>query len=512
MSTLKRGFLLTGLATLLVFAVCAYSNATVTVRLSDSAGSDSFEIRNSGTISVFNVFSNGRIGIGTTTPSAMLHIIGSSTVSSTTLNIVGTVTVTGTLTATNLDVSLGTVTAAGFIGDGSRLTNLPSGGFVVTTSNFATDVDFVTVTGTMSVGSSFLVDNSGSMTASNITSTGSITSTFLRIEGNTFVVDSTGSMTAAGTATVGGLKVGSISFPNTDGTSGQVLESDGSGNIVWTTDDAGSSVFTSSNGSATTTLRVGIGTVTPSSDTSIGLTLEGTATVNGNVDVSRGTVTASGFVGDGSLLTNLPSGDSVVVTTTNFATDVDFVTITGTMSVGSSFLVDNSGSMTASNIISTGSITSTSLRIEGNTFVVDSTGSMTVAGTATVGGLKVGSISFPNTDGISGQVITTNGAGVASWATSGGDSDAWTSVDNGSASTTSRIGIGTTTPSLDTSVGLTVEGTSTVRGNIIIGTGTAFYFGDPASNNTWRVIISGADLSFERLESGAWVSKVKMNP
>ena len=64
------------------------------------------------------------------------------------------------------------------------------------------------------------------------------------------------------------------------------------------------------------------------------------------------------------------------------------------------------------------------------------------------------------------------------------------------------IGIGTTTPSsvLD------------VDGDIETGATDAFYFGDPTTDGTWRIRRDGDDLSFERLESGTWEFKMKINP
>ena len=51
---------------------------------------------------------------------------------------------------------------------------------------------------------------------------------------NTFVVDSNANVTTSGSLTAGGL-----TYPTTNGTSGQVLTSDGSGNVTWTTVSGG---------------------------------------------------------------------------------------------------------------------------------------------------------------------------------------------------------------------------------------------------------------------------------
>lgn len=38
------------------------------------------------------------------------------------------------------------------------------------------------------------------------------------------------------------------------------------------------------------------------------------------------------------------------------------------------------------------------------------------------------------------------------------------------------------------------------------------YFGDEATEGTWRIIQSGNNLSFQRLEAGVWVQKSAMTP
>lgn len=51
-----------------------------------------------------------------------------------------------------------------------------------------------------------------------------------------------------------------------------------------------------------------------------------------------------------------------------------------------------------------------------------------------------------------------------------------------------------------------------VAGDIETGSGDAFYFGDPSTDGTWRIVRNGNDLSFERRESGTYVFKMKINP
>lgn len=41
---------------------------------------------------------------------------------------------------------------------------------------------------------------------------------------------------------------------------------------------------------------------------------------------------------------------------------------------------------------------------------------------------------------------------------------------------------------------------------------TAVYFGDPDTDDSWRIIRSGNNLAFERREAGVWVEKSAVTP
>ncbi len=51
-----------------------------------------------------------------------------------------------------------------------------------------------------------------------------------------------------------------------------------------------------------------------------------------------------------------------------------------------------------------------------------------------------------------------------------------------------------------------------VAGDLELSSSGAIYWGDPNTNGSWRVLRDGNDLAIERRESGSWVTKLKINP
>lgn len=54
--------------------------------------------------------------------------------------------------------------------------------------------------------------------------------------------------------------------------------------------------------------------------------------------------------------------------------------------------------------------------------------------------------------------------------------------------------------------------TQGVAGDVVLASDGVIYLGDPNTDGTWRIIIDGTDLRFERLESSTWVPKGAFNP
>lgn len=230
-------------------------------------------------------------------------------------------------------------------------------------------------------------------------------------------------------------------LPTADGTSGQVLATNGSGTLSWTTvsggggassldglsdakfggtnftnsillgnqstgtlDDAydnvglGSSVFSALTSSFGST---GIGAESLSSltigteNTSVGA-YSMSFTTTGMRNVSVGTSSfQNNTTGDG----NVAIGYSALNTniTGNYNTAIGFQAEIGSNGLTNATAIGNSATVNASNKIQLGNSSVTSV--------------------STYGKLTTGTVTYPNTDGTSGQVLSTNGSGTLSWAT-----------------------------------------------------------------------------------------------
>lgn len=79
--------------------------------------------------------------------------------------------------------------------------------------------------------------------------------------------------------------------------------------------------------------------------------------------------------------------------------------------------------------------------------------------------------------------------------------------------TAGNVGIGTTAPSTKLDVAGTVSASALqVNGDINTTSTNAFYFGDSATEGSWRIIRSGNNLVFQRFESSVWVDKSAITP
>lgn len=300
-----------------------------------------------------------------------------------------------------------------------------------------------------------------SVASPNLTNTTAIGAGAIVSASNTIQL---GNTSVTNVKTSGKLTSGAITLPNTDGTAGQVLTTNGSGVVVWSTP----SVATSSNFVDLISNQTIAGNKSFSSDITVnGLTIgkgkgqnaQNTAVGAGALNASTANGTRNTAVGAGALqnyrgttfdnntgvgyynMIGLTTGYgntsigaetmfNVGATSNNTAIgNQSLINAAGDNNVGvgarsgdglttgtnNTFLGTQARTLSSSSTIANstalgyGAIVTTSNTIQlGNTSVTD---------VNTSGKLTTGTITLPNTDGTTGQVLTTNGSGVVAWST-----------------------------------------------------------------------------------------------
>ena len=490
-----------------------------------------------GTLTLLSVSGNANIGnIGTTgTITTTGNIIGGN------LATPGTLSVTGNTTLGNLSVTgtlnAGDITVSSISNGTSNVDIIGSGGNVTTSVNGISNVFIVTstganVTGTISTSGNSTVGNldttglitaTGNINGGNINTSGTVTASSLVSNVATgtapFTVSSTTQVAnlnvatagVAGTVTtnaqpnitsVGNLtnltSNGNVNFTNasdvslgsntivhiTGGLAGQVLSTDGSGNLDWVT-YAGSPIAgsntevqfkdTSGNLGASANFTFNKTTNTLSVTTITATTANVSGTINasniiasGNINGlnlgTGGNITASGniqgsyILGNGSQLSGLPSGTGIA----NGTSSVNVPTTNGNVVIASA-------GNTVANITGTGINVAGTLSVSGNADVgnLGTTGVITSTGNITGGNLvTVGVVSA--TGNVTGNFFIGNGSQLT-----GIDA---TSIQNGNSNVKVFANANVTISSAGnanivvvTSTGAIVNGTLSTTGNSNVG-------------------------------------------
>lgn len=285
-------------------------------------------------------------------------------------------------------------------------------------------------------------------------------------------------LTTAGT---GKINLNGLLFPSADGTANQVLKTDGAGNLSFTDVvsyiDPITFVGDDSTGTAVNageTFKIAGGTNITTAVSGDTLTITGTTAVGMT------------FVGDDSTGTLISDGETIKIAGAGGVTTAmsgDTLTITGPTGTLSNVVEDTTPELGGNLDVNSNSIVSTSA---GNIAITpDTTGSIVLDG-----------VNWPQADGTTGQLLTTNGSGQLSWVSPSG-----VGIDNVVDDLTPQLG-----GDLDVN-GQTI--TSVSNGNIVLdpnGTGSVRMDGLVITDYTIRPFLAGQDIHINKNLSGADIS------
>ena len=209
--------------------------------------------------------------------------------------------------------------------------------------------------------------------------------------------------------TNGQLTTGAVTYPNTDGTANQVLTTDGAGNATW---QAAAGISVGAVGTATAnaaSITAGVLSLSPADETNPGIVTTAAQTISG-------AKTFTDKIKMGAVTYPNTDGNADQVLTTDGVGNATWASA----AVGSSVTVGTVGAATSNGATITTGVLSLSPADGTNPGIV-TTGTQTIAGAKTfTDKIKMGVVTYPNTDGTANQVLTTDGAGNATWAAGGG--------------------------------------------------------------------------------------------
>ena len=337
-------------------------------------------------------------------------------------------------------------------------------------------------------------------TADTVTITARVASNVVPTTNNTYSLG--GPSLKWNNAYINLLNAGGLVYPTADGTSGQVLTTDGSGTLTFTTVSGGGGGVTSVNGDT------GVVTVTPASISALALA---GGTMTGNITFAAGQPTGtSATPGILSLIDNVDSSDQTVagsakaVKTAYDRGETGVTNAAAAQATADAALPLVGGTMTG-NITFNGSQAfpaplpggSTAQVQFNNAGALDGSANLVLNGTVTTAtALVAGGLTYPTADGTSGQVISTNGSGVLTFTTvsGGGGSPAGLDTqvqfnDGGSFGANANLVFNDTTNTLGvtaiSALNITAAGTLNVLGGVTLGdanTDTITFTGRANSN------------------------------
>jgi hypothetical protein len=390
---------------------------------------------------------------------------GAATLSGNTLNIpsvsstVNAGSISGTVAVANGGTGATTLSSGALLkGNGTNAITTatagtdyvaPSGTFYIGTTQVTLNRSTAsqTLTGTSIDGNAATATLSGNITATTNTTLTSLAS--LNTVGT--ITSGTISLTT-NISTTGTLKAGTITYPNTAGTNGYYLKTDGTGTASWAAVSSGGVPYTGATGAVNLgaydltvqtvnglTLGNGSGThntivggSSPNrtfnsvqSNTAIGYNTISSASPGSNntavgawslVDNNNGT--ENSVLGSGAMQRNLGGKENTAI---GYFAMQNNLTGSGNTALGykAGFSSDNT---TINNATAIGYQAKVAVSNTIQLGADGTNGTTAITNVKTSGTITAGAVTYPKTDGANGQVLTTNGAGTLSWitASSGG--------------------------------------------------------------------------------------------
>jgi hypothetical protein len=275
-------------------------------------------------------------------------------------------------------------------------------------------------------------------TTEGVTITGSTGNNNLQVDGDALVI--------------GGLTAGGLSYPEVTGTAGQLLTSDGAGNVVWGSSSGGAgialtdlSVTTNAAGTAALSYNniSGVFTYTPPdlsgyltsyTETDPVFSISPAASIstnqinNWNSAYSWGDHSAQGYLTTADLTAGgylTAEADTLQTVTDRGATSSNSITLSSTLYLNSELHVGNSAFRIIPNTPSAGTHTIGAVSgLGGIVFrcgqgssisFTNENGTNTFASISASGGLTAGGLTYPTSNGTAGQVLSSDGAGNVVW-------------------------------------------------------------------------------------------------
>ncbi|MEI8142322.1 MAG: hypothetical protein WCG90_05605 [Chitinophagia bacterium] len=277
-----------------------------------------------------------------------------------------------------------------------------------TTGNYNTAIGYMANVGSNNLENATAVGNSAIVTASNTIQLGNANVTNVKTNGT--------------------LTAGAVTYPNTHGNSGQVLSTTGTGTLTWATASVPADASTSSTGMIQLSGDLGGTALSPTVNSVGGIS----SSTIGNFDSRINTVSNS-VTSNTSSITSLNTSVNAA-TNTNTVNTIVKRDASGNFSAGTITAALLGNASTATTSTTAGNITATSNSTLVSISTLSAVGTIT-SGTIslttdikTAGKLLAGNVTYPNTHGNTGQVLSTTGSGTLTWTTVSAPSDASTAV------------------------------------------------------------------------------------